>query len=163
MKSLILICSCLILFSCTKNSDNSDNLDIYIDLKVETESGIDLLNPEAENSYNKENVKLLYLLNGEELNHSCGNCDHPKQYYIYEQDNRYIMRIFPSLVKQDDESDPVTYIQWDESDRDTLQCKISRTDDGTPVSCTKIWLNGNLEYDSSGERNITIIKPAKLP
>ena len=162
MKNIILICSCLILFSCSKKSE-SDVWDINIDIKVETEGGVDLLNPEAENSYNKADIELFYLLNGEEFSHSCGNCDFPKNYRFFEHEGQFIMRITPSDKIQDDGSDPITYIQWNENDRDTLQCKIYRNDNGGFVSCTKIWLNGNLEYDSSGERNITIIKPAKLP
>ncbi|HLO92222.1 MAG TPA: hypothetical protein VK172_13750 [Lentimicrobium sp.] len=147
-----------LLISCSKESGKADNLDICIDLKLESISGSDLLNPDTENSYNQEDIQLFYLLNGIEQYHFCGNCDHQKHYYFFERDNRFVMRISPSFVIQEDGSDPVTYVQWNDSDRDTLKCHIYRSDDGGNIVCTKVWYNDSLVYDNIGVRYFTIIK-----
>lgn len=143
---------------CSKKSDIADDMDIAIDLKLENIHGGDLFNPDTENSYNQEDIQLFYLLNGIEHYLFCGNCDHQKHYYFYERDNKFVMRISPSYEIQEDGSDPVTYIQWNDSDRDTLQCQIYRSDDGGNIVCTKVWYNDSLVYNNIGLRYFTIIK-----
>ncbi len=143
--------------SCQKNS-GSDDIDVGIDLKLDNSSGKDLLDPNIENSYNTEKIKLYYLLNGIEKLYFCGNCDHQKGYYFFKRDDRYVIRIYPNFEIQQDNTDPVTYIQWNETDRDTIRCHIKRNKDGSYIFCTKVWYNDSLVYDNNGERYFTIIK-----
>jgi hypothetical protein len=135
-----------------------DVFDIYIDFKLENSSGSDLLDPTVNNSYNTENIKLFYLQNGVEQLYLCGNCDHQKGYYFFERDNDYVIRFSPNFEIQQDGTDPITYIQWNETDRDTIQCHINRNEDGSYIFCTKVWYNDSLVYDNNGERYFTIIK-----
>ena len=68
------------------------------------------------------------------------------------------MSIHTNIEVQQDGTDPVTYIQWNETDRDTIQCHIKRNEDGSLIFCTKVWYNDILVYDNNGERYFTIIK-----
>lgn len=158
MKWSLLILSICLLSGCLKKNDQGDYVDIYIDLKLENTQGSDLLNPDTENSYNQKDIKLFYLLNGIEHYHFCDNCDYQNHYHFYERDNRFVMRISPSYVTQEDGSDPVTYIQWNDNDRDTIQCHINRNKDGSKIFCSKVWYNDSLVYDNYYERYFTIIK-----
>ncbi len=158
MKKLLLITCICLLFSCSKKTGTMDDLDIYIDLKLENNSGSDLLNPNTNNSYNQENIQLFYLLNGVEQYYFCSNCDHQKRYFFFKRDNKFVMRIFPSFKIQEDGTYPITYIQWNDNDRDTIQCHINRNEDGSYIFCTKVWYNDSLVYDNNGERYFNIIK-----
>ena len=157
MNKFLIILVAFLIISCSKNSA-SDVVDVGIHLKLENSSGIDLLDPGVDNSYNNENIKLFYLLNGVEQYYLCGNCDHQKGYYFFERDNRYVMSIHTNIEVQQDGTDPVTYIQWNETDRDTIQCHIKRNEDGSLIFCAKVWYNDVLVYDNNGERYFTIIK-----
>jgi len=157
MKKLLLIAGICLLLSCSKNS-GSDVLDIGIHLKLQNSAGSDLLNPDTNNSYNQDKIKLVYLLDGVEQYYFCGNCDHQKGYYFFERDNRYVMSVFTNFEVQQDGTDPITYIQWNETDRDTVQCHIKRNEDGSLIVCTKVWYNDELVWDNDGERYFTIIK-----
>jgi hypothetical protein len=154
----ILLIGFLFLISCSKKPDTMDVFNIYIDFKLENSSGSDLLDPTVNNSYNTENIKLFYLQNGVEQLYLCGNCDHQKGYYFFERDNDYVIRFSPNFEIQQDGTDPITYIQWNETDRDTIQCHINRNEDGSYIFCTKVWYNDSLVYDNNGERYFTIIK-----
>ena len=158
MNKFLLIISILLLISCAKHPDSADVFDTYIDLRLENISREDLLNPDTDNSYNQNDIQLFNLLDGVEQYHFCGNCDHQKGYFFFERDNRFIMRIFPNSEIQKNGTDPITYIQWNETDRDTIQCHINRNDDGSYIFCTKVWYNNVLVYDNNGERYFTIIK-----
>jgi len=143
--------------SCSKNS-GQDYIDGGIHLKLENSSGSDLLDPNEGNTYNTEDIKLFYLQNGVEHLYLCGNCDHQKGYYIFKRDNKFVISIFTNIEVQQDGTDPITYIQWNENDRDTIQCHIKRNEDGSYIFCTKVWYNDSLVYDNNGERYFTIIK-----
>ncbi|MCK5762570.1 MAG: hypothetical protein KAH05_00475, partial [Clostridiales bacterium] len=149
MKKLLLIASICLLFSCSKNSD-ADYIDVGIHLKLENSSGSDLLDPSVDNSYNNDNIKLFHLLNGTEQYYLCGNCDNQKGYYFFERDNKYVMSVFTNIEVQQDGTYPITYIQWNETDRDTIQCHINRSKDGSYIFCNKVWYNDSLVYDNNG-------------
>lgn len=157
MKYLILIISIFLFLSCSKNS-GSDVVDVGIHLKLENSTGSDLLDPNEGNTYNTENIKLFYIQNGVEQLYLCGNCDHQKGYYFFERNNKFVISILPNIEVQQDGTDPVTYIQWNETDRDTIQCHINRNENGSVIVCTKVWYNDSLVYDNNGERYFTIIK-----
>lgn len=157
MNKFLIILVMFLIISCSKNSE-SDYIDIGIHLKLQDRSGNDLLDPNTNNSYNRDNIKLFHLIDGVEQYYFCGNCDHPKGYYFFKRDNRYVMSIYTNFEVQQDGTDPITYIQWNETDRDTVQCHIKRNEDGSYIFCTKVWYNDVLVYDNNGERYFTIIK-----
>lgn len=148
----------IIISSCSKKSQEMAVLDTYIDIKLTDMSGNDLLNSQSPNSYNNSNIEIFYLQNGSEQFYYCGNCDHQKGYYFFERDNKFVMRLFANFESQNNNSNPITYIQWNESDRDTIQCKYYRSGNGNSINCTKVWYNGEIAWENQGERIITIIK-----
>ncbi len=157
MNKLILLLGFFLIISCSKNTE-SDVVDVGIDLKLEDRLGNDLLDPDINNSYNNYNIKLFHLQDGVEQYYYCGSCDHKKGYYFFERDGKYVVRISTNFEIQQDSSDLITYIQWNETDRDTIQRYIERNKDGSSIVCTKVWYNDELIYDHHGERYFTIIK-----
>jgi hypothetical protein len=155
-KYLILLV--FLLVSCNNNSEDMDVMETNIDLKLTDNSGKDLLNPIYTNSYNNNNISLIYNENDVEQIYYCDNCDPQKGYYFYERDNYYVIRLFPNYKIQSDNSDPITFIQWNETERDTIQCHIERNESGSSIVCTKVWYNGDLVWDNQGERYFTVIK-----
>jgi hypothetical protein len=158
LNKILLVVGFLLLISCAKHPDSADIFDTSIDLRLENISGEDLLNPDTDNSYNQNDIQLFNLMDGVEEYHFCGNCDHQQGYFFFKRDNNFVMRISPNFEIQKDGSDPITYIQWNETDRDTIQCHINRNDDGSYIFCIKVWYNNILVYDNDGERYFTIIK-----
>lgn len=144
--------------SCSKDSKKGDVLSTHIDIKLENISGNDLFDPSVNNSYNQDNIRLIYVLDGVEEYYLCGNCDYQKGYFFFERNGKYVLRIYPNFEAQQDGTDPITYIQWEQNDRDTVQCHIERNEDGSYIFCTKVWYNDSLVYDNNGERYFTVIK-----
>ena len=64
--------------------------------------------------------------------------------YFFERDDRYVIGISPNYEIQQDNTDPITHVQWNETDRDTIRCHIKRNKDGSLIVCTKIWYNDSL-------------------
>ena len=158
MYKLVLIVGLVLFTGCSKKSNSKDNLDVYVDFKLISKSGVDLLDPNTHDSYNTSNIQLIYLIDGVEKLYYCGNCDNQKGYSFYKRNDTYVIRIAPNFSIQQDNSDPITYIQWNESDRDTLRCYINRTNHNSSIICTKVWYNGTVLYDGNGERFFTVIK-----
>jgi hypothetical protein len=59
-----------------------------------------------------------------------------------------------------DPLNPITYIQWDENDTDTLKSEIVKFDATT--FCSKVWCNGTLVWDvettDSSGRSFDLVK-----
>ena len=75
------------------------------------------------------------------------NSDNPRGFTIYEHISEY--RIGISMNYSEAEEFPVTYVQWNEFDTDTLKCKIYRTN--SLVTVEKVWLNDELIWDARDE------------
>lgn len=157
MYKYLLIITLMFQISCDKN-ENMDVVDTGISLSIVDNLGKDLLNPDSLNSFNNNNVKLYYLKNGIEEFYHCGNCDLPNGFTYDTKDhfNTFVFR--PNFEQQQNNSNPITYIQWNESDRDTVQCQITRNGNNSSITCTKVWYNGELVWNSEGERFFTITK-----
>jgi len=137
------------LLGCNKNSEveNQFSIGVGIDLSIRNDNGVDLLNPNNPESLNELDIKLFYLINEniEEVNYP--NSDNPRGFTIYEHISEY--RIGISMNYSEAEEFPVTYVQWNEFDTDTLKCKIYRTN--SLVTVEKVWLNDELIWDARDE------------
>jgi hypothetical protein len=137
------------MFSCSKKEENGFDLDLGLEISVVDKAGNDLLNPVSPNSFKESEIKIYYLLDGKKVEVFYSNYDHPRNFYIYQRGNEFRIAVILN--------DPITYIQWNNSDTDTIQCEVSRAEGS--VVCRKVWFNGELRWDNySTERFIKIVK-----
>lgn len=144
-----------VMSSCNKDKEGKFNLDAGIEIYVQDKSGNDLLNPSIQNAYKESEIKIYYLIDGVKKEVYYPNYDYPRNFRIIEAGSKYYMMLSPN--GNDSEEYPTTYIQWNESDTDTIKCEFSRTSNS--IICTKIWYNGSLAWsDYSNGRIIQIVK-----
>lgn len=153
MKTVLYLLGIALLFSCQKdpNSCGCVIIDIGVDMSVVDKNGTDLLDPENSQSIDESKIKLFYPENGtlKEVFHP--NADNPKDIMIYPLEGaNYRMRVFTTK--------PITYIQWNDADMDTLKCEYAKTDNSTV--CTKVWFNDMPVYDNKNgtERYFQVVK-----
>lgn len=152
MKTVLLAFLLLIAVGCNKDDDDCGCaiISLSADISIENTAGEDLLDPNSPNSYKKRDIKTYHLINGEEKR--AGIDDN-----IYQDaDSIYRYRTFVNYEGNDEF--PITYIDWSETDRDTIKSEIYRTNNQTRA--IKIWYNGDLMWDveNGGEPYFTIIK-----
>ncbi len=147
MKKFILLLSVIFLSSCRSGGDICCfNYSTFFEIIVKNSEGEDLLNPDTPNSLNTDKIKLFYLKNGVKEEVYRPTADHPRNYLIFlDTDNQYRMRVFPNDLKS--ELLPVTYIEWNGNDTDTIMCKIEHSDNA--VLLEKLWYNNELKIDFS--------------
>ena len=151
MKPILFILIILLAIGCNKDDDcgcTIISLDANISLKNTV--GEDLLDPNSSNSYKKEDIRIYHLINGEQKRAGIDDV-------IYKDiDSIYRYRTFVNYEGNDEY--PVTYIDWSETDRDTIKSEIYRTDNQTRA--IKIWYNGELMWDvaDGGAPDFTIVK-----
>ncbi len=146
MKSIIL--TLLIMASilgCNSDDEQQFNLDVGIEFSIKNSEGIDLLNPNNSESLNESEIKLFYLINGNVEEVFDPNMDSPRNFLIYKHESEY--RIGISQNYSETEEFPITYIQWNNQDTDTLKCEYARTN--RSIRQQKIWLNDELIWDAS--------------
>lgn len=147
MRCLIVILLSVFLLSCTEKVSERVVLDIVVDMAVRDAGGVDLLNPNNANAFNKDLIKLIFEVDGKQNEYYDENLDYRKGFFIYQHENTHRIRVFPNSDHK--ESFPITYIQWNETDTDTLKCEIDRV--GSSKICRKVWFNGELVWDNKGD------------
>lgn len=130
-----------------------------LDITVLDEDDNDLLDPNSNysKSIDVENIKIYFVVNGEELLVENKLSDSPKGFMLLEPEadlTQYQIRLFVNTLSKENITE--TIIQWDSEDRDTIKAEISRTKNSTLVQ--KIWLNEKLAWDLQGLCRIVIRK-----
>jgi len=141
MKNLLIILALTTLISCSKSNEMDSqyyNLDASLEFSVLNLQNEDLLNPENPNHLITENIKLFYVINGKKEEVYDPNLDNPRNFKIYKNGNGYRIRIF--LNHSDTSDKPITYIQWSDSDTDTIKVSYLRTQNA--ILQNNIWLDG---------------------
>lgn len=151
MKSILILVIALLAAGCSKDEGcgcTIISLDANISLK--NSEGEDLLNPNKSNAYNERNFKTYHLINGEE------KISHTEELLYQDNDSIYRLRVFVNHEGNDEF--PITYIDWNETDRDTIKSEIYRTSNQTRA--IKFWYNGELVWDANTGKpaQFTIIK-----
>lgn len=154
MKCFIYILLLLLLFSCSRKKICCTVVSTEIDMSVNDSTGNDLLDPSFPGSYKEDSIRLYYLVNGKRVEVYDPNMDSPRNFFIYHDTPGYVIRVFPN----DDKSSeyPVTYIDWNQHDEDTIRCELTRTSGTTVV--TKVWFDGQLKWQAGTRRYFSIIK-----
>jgi len=142
MKNLIIILVVTVLFSCSKSNEMEEQdayyLDVAIEFSVLNSQNEDLLNPENPNHLDVTKIKLFYLINGEKQEVYNPNMDSPRNFRIFKHESEY--RIGISLNHSETSGKNMTYIQWNDSDVDTIEATIKKTQNS--LYKDEIWLNG---------------------
>ena len=160
MKTIAALIFLTLFSSCTKSIDDEPqqqaNLAVGIDIGIRNANGEDLLNPSNPNSYKADNIKLYYLINGKKIEINDPKMATPRNFIIYEKDGEY--RIGVTQNYSETESLPITYIEWNPNETDTLQAEVYRN--GGLIRSIKTWFNGELMWDAESETEpfFTIIK-----
>lgn len=141
------------LFACNKdeNNDAHYNLDTSISITVVDESGVDLLNPANTNAFLEENIKIYYLIDGvmEEVNDP--NMDNPRNFSINEPEatgDKYWMELLLNIACDSTDLYGTTYIKWNDTDTDTIQCDYKSESDYTII--TKVLFNNKVVWEGDG-------------
>ena len=143
MKKIILFALAFIsLNACNKDENNTAefNLNRSFSILITNSENEDLLDPETPGTYNTNNIKIFYLIDGEKIERYDPNRDAPRAYVIGYAAERYGITIYPNI--DESEEYPVTYIQWNEQDTDTVKCQFNRGDNF--LYLTKLWFNDEL-------------------
>ena len=160
MKTIVTLIILTVFVSCSKNNDdepqNQHSINRKVEISLKNSNGEDLLDPNNPNAYKAENIKLYYLINGEKQEVFNPNMDYPRNFLIYNHDPEYRIRIFQNDT--DNETRPITYVEWNENETDTLQAEFFKTEN--TIQVIKTWFNGELKWDgSNGQDNFfTIVK-----
>ena len=166
MKTIISILMLAMLFSCSDNCCDDDNIDRILTLTVKDNQGNDLLAPQILGTYNTANITIFYLINDEKVSvqRYSGYLDYyPNNIYGYEiveagnTSGTYTMKIFLNNIYSEEDL-YTTYIKWNDIDTDTIDCKIEKQEGS--VYCSKVFYNGNnvWEISSGTAREIEIRK-----
>lgn len=150
----------VLLFSCRGNNEDFFSVDTRIDIKVVDSIGNNLLNPNLSNSYREDEIKIYFLINGEKIYIWEPLMQFPNRFYIYNEFNSgdYRIRIFPNDTAHTDL--PVTLIQWDTNDMDTIVCHFKRTKGY--INCDYLWYNEMyIDPKLTNNRYFTIVKKGK--
>lgn len=151
MKRIVVILSLISCISCEKSDDVTDqyNLDVGIEFSIQNSNNEDLLDPQTPEHINTNQIKLFYLLEGKKQEVYDSNMDNPRNFLIYKHENEYRIGITPNFSEES--SKPVTYIQWNDADIDTIEVSYERTP--RAVIQKEIWLNGDLIWERSNNQN----------
>lgn len=153
MKPLLLALIILMAVGCSKDKDVENCctiISLHANISLKNTDGEDLLNPENPNGYKERDIKTYHLING--VQKRAGQYD---QFYA---DNEGIFRYSVIVNYEGNDEYPITYIDWNETDRDTIKSEIYQT--SNQIRVIKIWYNGVLMWDAEdlGPEQFTIVK-----
>ena len=143
-------------FSCKKSTDNAVVIDAIVNIQIVDGQNKNLIG-EASSVYFND-LKIYYLIDENKELFYRGNFDYPRGYALLEDANgEKYLRLFLNTQGEL----PVTLIQFNDTDIDTIECEFIRKNGN--INCAKIWYNDVLEWNikdknSSENREITIIK-----
>ncbi len=133
--NLVLIFSITAMISsCSKSSDDAEYIGSAIDIYIQNLDGENLLG----DVYKEENIKLYYLNNGITEEVYDPNMASPRNFKFIEIDGNMAIRVFANL---NDENFPITYVEWNEQDMDTIRCHYYRSEDNSTVYIDSVWYN----------------------
>ncbi len=146
-KHPVIYLAMLLLFmgSCKKTSNYSFIKDIKIEILLTDESGEDLFNPESYTFYNKDSIRIYYLINNEPVEIYNPRMEAPRNFYVNYSQGRFRLQLYPNYELS--EELPVTILYWNSHDTDTLKCGFIRN--SNTIVCTKIWYNEDFVWEQS--------------
>lgn len=145
MKKLAMIIMFLVAVGCDKNNDDNPVQTVNaigIEFSIVDENGNDLLNPASLNAYQEDDIKLYYEIGGVKKEVNSPSSTNPDGILIYQHESEY--RIGIALNHDENEPLPITYIQWNATDTDTLKAEFRRWG-ASNIAVEKVWYNNELK------------------
>ena len=144
MKYAIIFTSVLILanlLSCKKKSVKETAIYLSVYIKVQNAQGQDLLGPQTTGYFKPEQLKIYYLVNGEEKLYDRPNLNISRGFTIFNASTYgcYLMNVFVNNANAENEP-TTTYIDWGNGDRDTIVAAIDKRENYQMI--TNAWYNG---------------------
>jgi len=149
--SFILIIT--VISECQKEDHEESNsvvVDNAIELALVDPEGNDLLDLQNENAIEQSKINVFYLINGSLQEVYDTSKDYPRNFLVYKHENQYRIRVF--LNSEENEATPETYIQWSESDTDTIKAEFRRSPSSLTID--KIWLNEEGLWPSEDKKEL---------
>ena len=117
-----------------------------VELSFVDGNGEDLLNPNHQNYWNEDSLRIYYLKDGEKSRVYNGNLDHPENFKIVEvkDDNNFIMLWLNNHIE---EGFTTTFIEFPDGSMDTIKIKARRIKGS--VWADKLWYDGELAWEKS--------------
>lgn len=145
MKKILIILTITTFIACNKSNDIVDAfyLGAGLEFSISNINNEDLLNPENPNHLDIESIRIFYVVNGEKVNVYNPNLTHPRNFLVFKHENEY--RIGITLNHTETSEKPITYIQWNETDTDTVEVVYNRT--SSSIMQNIIWLNGEQVWE----------------
>ncbi|AFL81536.1 hypothetical protein Aeqsu_2072 [Aequorivita sublithincola DSM 14238] len=139
MKAIFIILSVFFLISCSKNDDSQEQfvIDLGASFSIQNAAGDDLLDPNNPNAFKQSDIKTYHLINGEV---KLAGAD---DMLFLGNNGLYVFGTFVNYEGNDEF--PITYIDWSETDRDTIKSEIYRTEN--QIRAIKVWYNDTLMWD----------------
>jgi len=137
--------------SCSKDENTMGvHISTVVKISVVDKLNSDLLDSGTANYFESNNIKILHLVNSELQEYFEGHLDVSEGFSISPPNSlgfnkEYVFMLYGTSAYGSADLMPITYIQWNDMDTDTIQCQISRTNSSTV--CTKVWFNGNEIWD----------------
>lgn len=147
MKNLIPIIL-LLFISCSKdnNKKNASVEQANIDISLKDANGVDLL---GNNTYLFSNINIKYLVNG---NITTPTFEGTQPLFLNDANMPIRIRVF--MNNDSSEEYPITYINWNSNDTDTIKAHFIRGNSNGEdyLSFDKVWINNNLvsTYENPG-------------
>lgn len=160
MKKLMHLLGACIVFVCasceTRGVDccampNENNLA----LRISSPQGIDLLNPNNENAFVSDNIRLYYKI-GDQVTQFYDGADIAFYYAVITPESSGTDSYYITLsMNMATDENATTYIKWNETDTDTIVANYAGKSPKHPV---KVWYNGSVIIDESVQTVTEIIK-----
>ena len=136
--------------NCNDNNDCCTVIDTDIGIEYINEKEEDLLNSKTVNHYNKNDIKVFYLVNGVKKEIFRGNLDYPKMFEVSSSMNsdsiiKYGLTLF--LNDLSGEEIKTTYLQLSENDTDTITHTLQKTKNNNNKIIDKVWYNSKFSTD----------------
>ncbi len=160
MKNIVVVLLAFLAFACNKSDDFSA---VYwnstFSFSVFSADNIDLLSPETLNHYDSTGIKLFYKIDGEDREVYDAHLDYPRRFWIIEHENEY--RIDVDINDSETPEKSITYIQWGENDKDTIEALFQQTE--RSVLLREVWYNGQPIWDWTTDVNRYYRITKKIP
>ena len=144
MKKLVFVLFAFLSFACSKSEEFSA---VYwnpsFTFSVYSPDNVDLLSPETADHYDSDGIKLFYKIGGQEIEVYENHLEYPRRFSIIEHENEY--RIEVDLNYSETPEKSITYIQWAEEDKDTIEALFEQTERSRLLR--EVWFNGDLIWD----------------
>jgi hypothetical protein len=145
MKELVLILISISTIACSKSDQISiqDNIDRSFEFSVFNSDNEDLLDNTTSNHIIESEIRLFYEENGEVSEVYNANLDYPRNFFIFKHENEYRIRVFLNSTESSEK--PITIIQWNENDSDTIETVFERP--GNSILKRHVWFNDLKVWD----------------